>query len=215
MTSQRKQNRKLFTVRSIVQAANDLFLQNGVEKTTMDDIAAASDYSKSTLYVYFKSKEDILHHIIYDGMALFNDSLTQLAAEHSDFKQFFFAVCELLVSIHDTYPVHFQGITGTIAATSELGVNPELLERIYTLGEANNALIAGKAAQGIAQGHIKPDTAPLESTLVLWACIYGIIDMASAKADYFEKRLQKDRQAFMRYGFAMLFTSIAQQGHQL
>lgn len=43
--------------KAIALVAQDLFLQKGIERTSMDDIAKSSGYSKATLYVYFKSKE--------------------------------------------------------------------------------------------------------------------------------------------------------------
>ena len=36
----------------MITAAKQLFEQKGIEKTTMDEIAAAAGYSKTTLYVY-------------------------------------------------------------------------------------------------------------------------------------------------------------------
>jgi AcrR family transcriptional regulator len=38
----------------------DLFLKRGFEETTLDDIAAAADISRRTLFHYFASKEDLV-----------------------------------------------------------------------------------------------------------------------------------------------------------
>jgi AcrR family transcriptional regulator len=46
--------------RDIINSAKKLMQQYGLKKTTMDDIAKAAVKSKSTLYYYFKDKEDIL-----------------------------------------------------------------------------------------------------------------------------------------------------------
>ncbi len=48
----------------ILQAAEVVFRRFGVSKTTMEDIAREAGKAKSTLYYYFKSKDDVL-----DGMA--------------------------------------------------------------------------------------------------------------------------------------------------
>jgi AcrR family transcriptional regulator len=43
----------------IIRAAMESFAQTGYDKTKMDDIAKRLDLSKGTLYLYFKSKEDL------------------------------------------------------------------------------------------------------------------------------------------------------------
>ena len=43
----------------IIEAAEKLFLSEGYENTTMDEIARLSEYSKGTLYKYFKSKDEL------------------------------------------------------------------------------------------------------------------------------------------------------------
>jgi len=48
--------------RNLILAASDrLFGKKGYDGTTMDDIAKESEFSKPTLYVYFKSKHDIVY----------------------------------------------------------------------------------------------------------------------------------------------------------
>lgn len=52
----------------ILTAAEKLFSEKGYAQTTIDDISKASEYSRRTLYAYYESKEDILHHIIEKGL---------------------------------------------------------------------------------------------------------------------------------------------------
>ena len=49
---------------TIITAAQELFSRYGLAKTTMEDIATASKKAKSTLYYYFKSKEDVFASVI-------------------------------------------------------------------------------------------------------------------------------------------------------
>jgi AcrR family transcriptional regulator len=53
------------TVRnSILRSARDLFAKFGYRKTTMEDIAQALRKGKSSLYYYFKNKEEIFQAVI-------------------------------------------------------------------------------------------------------------------------------------------------------
>lgn len=49
---------------SILNVARDLFAKYGYKKTTMEDIAQALGKGKSSLYYYFKNKEEIFQAVI-------------------------------------------------------------------------------------------------------------------------------------------------------
>jgi AcrR family transcriptional regulator len=55
----RERNRRE-TLQRIADVAIELFLANGFEATTLDEIAAAAGISRRTFFHYFKSKDDIL-----------------------------------------------------------------------------------------------------------------------------------------------------------
>lgn len=48
----------------IVLSAQKLFRQFGLKKTTMDEIAADCEKAKSTIYHYFKSKEEVFEAVV-------------------------------------------------------------------------------------------------------------------------------------------------------
>jgi len=48
----------------IIKAAQKLFKQYGLHKTTMEDIAKSMGRGKSTLYYYYKSKDEIIDAVI-------------------------------------------------------------------------------------------------------------------------------------------------------
>jgi AcrR family transcriptional regulator len=49
---------------AILQAAERVFQKWGINKTTMEDIASEAGKGKSTLYYYFKSKEEIFDAVV-------------------------------------------------------------------------------------------------------------------------------------------------------
>ncbi|MFW9847946.1 MAG: TetR/AcrR family transcriptional regulator [Candidatus Thorarchaeota archaeon] len=57
---QKRTNRERALRRSdIIAAANSLFLENGYNNTTMDEIAEKAGFSKVTVYNYFSTKDDL------------------------------------------------------------------------------------------------------------------------------------------------------------
>lgn len=48
----------------LVDVARQLFAKNGLENTTMNDIASEAGKGRRTLYTYFKSKEEIYYTVI-------------------------------------------------------------------------------------------------------------------------------------------------------
>jgi AcrR family transcriptional regulator len=48
----------------IINAAEDVFTQKGFDEARMDDIAKETGLSKGTLYLYFKSKDDLIIAIL-------------------------------------------------------------------------------------------------------------------------------------------------------
>jgi AcrR family transcriptional regulator len=44
----------------LMNAAQALFLEQGIEPTTIDQITSSADVAKGTFYLYFESKEDVL-----------------------------------------------------------------------------------------------------------------------------------------------------------
>lgn len=71
---------------SIVVTARNLIQQYGIHKLTMQDIAKSAGKGKSTLYYYFKSKEEILDAVIYDDLKQIQLQVSQAVAQQQDFK---------------------------------------------------------------------------------------------------------------------------------
>ncbi len=62
----RRERKKRETRRRIVEAATRLFSERGFDAPTVDDIAAAADVAKGTIYNYFDSKDAILFEFLLE-----------------------------------------------------------------------------------------------------------------------------------------------------
>ena len=56
---ERKEREKQARQDAILEAAREIFFAKGLDQATIDDIAEKAELSKGTIYLYFKSKEEL------------------------------------------------------------------------------------------------------------------------------------------------------------
>jgi len=70
---------KLKVKELIIEVAREVFSRYGYKKTTIDDIAVGARKGKSSIYYYFKSKEEIYEAVVdAESNMLFDNILTQI-----------------------------------------------------------------------------------------------------------------------------------------
>lgn len=67
------------TKAKLVDVARQLFARQGLEDTTMNDIAVASEKGRRTLYTYFKNKEEIYYAVIEAEMERLTETIKRVA----------------------------------------------------------------------------------------------------------------------------------------
>ena len=66
---------------NLVDVARQLFARLGFDKTTMNDIAQASNKGRRTLYTYFKNKDDVLLAVVQSEMDQLHTILAELVEQ--------------------------------------------------------------------------------------------------------------------------------------
>lgn len=78
----RREQRKHERRKAIIEVARISFLENGYAATSMSGLLDTLGGSKSTLWSYFRSKEDLFRAVIDDATTEFRDSLISALAPH-------------------------------------------------------------------------------------------------------------------------------------
>lgn len=172
----------------ISTVADKLFVQNGIEKTTMEDIAREAEYSKATLHVYFKSKDEIFHYVALKGMRLLHDDFTQVLSQSGGAVDQYMSLCVKLAEFCDKHPLYFQSMLETIASDAESRESSEILEEICQIGEKLNDDVSRLIQNGIREGVFRDDLHDLPAGLVQWAALSGIVLMGAKKKEYISQR---------------------------
>ncbi len=78
---ERKLREKEQRIREILRAAKDMFLSKGYIHTTMLDIAERSELSRRTVYLYFKSKDEISFAVMNDAFHKLRDKIKEASEQ--------------------------------------------------------------------------------------------------------------------------------------
>ena len=87
------------TRQRLIEVARELFAKNGLEATTMNDIAKASGRGRRTLYTYFRHKEEIYYAVIEAELALLSEKMEGVTKMHAEPEEKIFALIYTHLSI--------------------------------------------------------------------------------------------------------------------
>lgn len=95
--TERKKHRYEDNRRFILEAAERIFLQRGYTAATMDGIALEAQFSKATLYSYFKGKSEIFSAVIFESFEEIYGKLKAIQNENipatEKLRKHIYAVC--------------------------------------------------------------------------------------------------------------------------
>lgn len=174
--SDRKAKEKEDLKALILSSAKKLFVEKGIEQTTIRNIADAIDYSVGTVYVYFKDKNAIFH-------ALHTGGFIQLGGE---FKVLFYV----------TNPMERLKAMGNVYINFALK-NPDMYDLMFNMkapmeflndanqeewneGKSTFNVLRNTVEQCMELGHFKGHL--LEpTTFMIWSMVHGMCSLEISK----------------------------------
>ncbi len=205
MGARKKEALEQFNRDNILSAAKELFEKKGVENTTMDDIAKYADYSKSTIYVYFKSKDDIYNCILERYMNILACQIESDVASEKDFEKGYYRLCNSLVKFEHEYPQYYAGLLGQEKITNG---KKKTEIKLNTVGEGINDAITGLLQKGIEKKVLRDDIELEPTVLYVWSAISGIIQVAGKKSDVFDTTIKMGKEEYLDYSFKTFYESL-------
>lgn len=189
---------------SVIMAAEKLFEEKGFYATSIDDIARFTGISKSTLYVYFKSKQVIWDSIVCKYMELLLETAKKASEADGRFEDRYYKLCFDIAAQYEAHPVFYKGMLGNISMDME----QELYKKIYEIGEEINEAIAQFIRSGIEEGSVRKDIDVYPAVIMMWSSISGIISMANDKEEYLKMRFGLNKQDYLKQAFKMLLEGV-------
>lgn len=203
-----------FHQEAIADVANRLFLEKGFGATTMDDIAREAEYSKATLYVYFKSKDQIYLYILLKAMRLLHEKIREGLAASTDAIGQYHAICRKFREYNEQHPSYYQGLSETIATDAESRRREPLLQSIYDEGEQVLGLVQTMLDNGVRQGHFRQGLSGTCAGLLYGSMFSSVIQLAGDKDEYIQQSTGMTKDDFLQFAFdTMLRGLLKQEAH--
>lgn len=178
---ERREREKNERRESILRAAIKVYDKEGYHAITMEKIAEEAELSRATLYLYFKTKDEIFIHAIVSYADFFTKRLENLYAGRSEIKD------NLLERLWCTFIEFYEKDRASFNATlyfhqSEMIRNlPENLRiMLDQSGSRNYEYLSKIMAYGIKQGVFR-DCNPKTLAEVVWTSFLGIIHLENSK----------------------------------
>lgn len=194
--------------KAILEASEKLFIEKGFGETTISDISTASGYSRRTIYAYYLSKEDILHHIIVQGLSSLNNDIKIGMAESGDFIKRYRSICSAMKKYYEDCPLSAESVitaeTGKIAPEAPTPAVRDILK----LGDEINGLLSRFIQDGKTSGAVRSDVEPMPTVYILWSSISSLLTLTGTKGRFLTQSLSCTRDEFLKYGFRQIINSI-------
>lgn len=174
--------------RLILDTTRHLLVQEGYQNLSMRKIARAIDYSATSIYLHFDSKDALLHTLIDEGMMRLYRALEAAAAGYTeDPVARLEALCRRFIAFGLENPEYYEVM---------FLLHPEHMERYppekYRRARRNLDLIATTLSEGVARGLFEADD-PRVAASAVWASLHGAVSLLLAE----RVDVRIDRDAFI------------------
>lgn len=172
---ERKEREKDILRERILAAAEDLFLTKGFADVSMRKIAAKIEYSATTIYNYFKNKEEMLHALIRN---YYQDFMLQVAAgfeESTDPYQNLSNILKLYVKVGAANPEKYRLLLSTYSKFGHAD---------FTSGKYLGFEFITKTIEECVEKDIFRELDVQITAQSLWIMVYGLLNMIITRPEY-------------------------------
>jgi AcrR family transcriptional regulator len=168
-----KENRK----QAILKAARKLFFEKGFKAVTVDNIAQKAELSKGSVYLYFKSKEEIYTHILLNDIEKFhrkiNDSLHFEDRASDTLKR----LANIYIDFFLNEKELFRIFMAFMLNTDHMNLPDGLHNSAINMTNKTVTVFEKVFQDGIEKGEFPPSTNLRQNRNALWGLLNGVISL--------------------------------------
>jgi AcrR family transcriptional regulator len=189
---ERKEREKEHRKEEILDAAQKVFFEKGLPTATMDEIADAAELSKGTLYLYYKSKEDLYLGVMMRGMQVLYTEYEVLAASQDSPLQKIVKLSELYIDFFASNRNFFRMFHFLQMPQFHKQVSEEMQQYCGTETRRLWDIVIAIMKQGMETGILRSDLNPIEIGIILWSSSTALMLRGDTEGERWKERLNID-----------------------
>ena len=158
----------------LLQVARRLFFKKGYHGTTVEQVARAAGFSKRTVYLYFKNKDELFLSVGEEGLILLRRELEALDTAGMTVEDGIRAVLEIYLEFARKHPQYFRIIFQEATAEMIGKIPVDFRRRLEEHERACLAVVVAVAEKAIREG-IVTGIDPWEIAAAFWGTVTGIV----------------------------------------
>lgn len=199
--AERKEREKEQRRNDIIDAAQRVFFSKGITTATMDDVAEEAELSKGTLYLYFKSKEDLYFAINHRGLKILESLFVEAVDKQKSGLEKVRAIGRAYFRFSEEYTDYFNALLYYEAREVKPIEGDSVLGECADIGYQSIQILVSAIQAGIEDGSIHPDIDPEKTALLLWGMTSGLIQLISLKGQHMSNQHGMDIDGLTPYAF--------------
>lgn len=188
----------------ILDAARSLLFREGIQSTSVNAIAKASELGIGTIYFYFKNKEEIFAALQEEGLEILYTRVTDKAAAASKPEEKLYAAADAYLEFSRKHTDYFDVINYFITSPTT-HFTSGLMTRIHSKGSSILGQVESIVTEGVGQ-NLFQEPSPRRYAIFFWASLHGLILMKKMQKNTILEHENFD--AFFRYSVGRLIRSI-------
>lgn len=175
-----KENRKEF----ILSAAFSIMEEHGIFGLSLDLISKETDLAKGTIYLYFKSKEEIISILSLRARLLLLNEFKKIADKNLS------PIDELKQIIIENYLFYKKSaLNYNLVSLYEVNNNLIETEEMQQIGVQITELVVGMCNRAKANGTLNPKIEPMHFTFCLWGMTMGMIQLINVRGHLLQQEM--------------------------
>ncbi|HXG94855.1 MAG TPA: TetR/AcrR family transcriptional regulator [Blastocatellia bacterium] len=179
-SKQRREREKEALRQDILDAARELFVEEGYENVSMRRIAEKIEYSPTTIYLYFEDKAALLFAICEETFAKLAKKLENIMQQYADPIEALERGCRAYVEFGLKNPNHYR-VTFMLQPDRKFGAEHYLREG--SMGMRAYDRLRECVYACIREGKLREKDVDAVSQAI-WACNHGITSLLITKPDF-------------------------------